>query len=47
MINKIVLITFMFLGLGISANAQKPIYLDEETFKEKVFDYEKKQRVEI
>jgi len=41
MINKIVLITFMFLGLGISANAQKPIYLDEETFKEKVFDYEK------
>lgn len=41
MINKIVLIAFVFLRLSISSNAQKPIYLNEETFKEKVFDYEK------
>ncbi|RLD68005.1 MAG: thioredoxin [Bacteroidetes bacterium] len=40
MINKVILIAFVFLGIGISANAQKPIHLNEETFKEKVFNYE-------
>ena len=41
MINKITLIAFVLLGFGISNTAQKPIYLDETSFKEKVFDYEK------
>jgi len=39
--NKIVLLIIVFFGLNISNNAQKPIYLDESAFKEKVFDYEK------
>ncbi len=41
MIKKIVLFAIFFWGFGIAANAQKPIYLNESTFKEKVFDYEK------
>ena len=41
MIKKIVIAAIVFLGIGISANAQKPIYLDETAFKKKVFDYEK------
>ncbi len=41
MIKKIVIAAIVILGIGVSANAQKPIYLDEATFKAKVFDYEK------
>ncbi|MEN8120835.1 MAG: thioredoxin [Bacteroidota bacterium] len=39
--NKIVLIAIVFLGFGISSSAQEPIHLNETSFKEKVFDYEK------
>jgi len=41
MTKNIILIAFAIFSLGISAKAQKPIYLNEQTFKEKVFDYEK------
>ena len=41
MINKIILLSIVFLGIGLSSNAQKTIHLNESTFKEKVFDYEK------
>ncbi|OQY01799.1 MAG: thioredoxin [Bacteroidetes bacterium 4572_117] len=41
MIKKILLLAFVMLNISFYVNAQKPIYLDEETFKEKVFDYEK------
>ncbi|MDF1548012.1 MAG: thioredoxin [Bacteroidales bacterium] len=38
---KIAFIIGLFLAASITINAQKPEYLDETSFKEKVYDFEK------
>jgi thioredoxin len=40
MIKKVFSLLFVLVSLASIANAQKPIHLDEATFKKEVFDYE-------